>query len=144
LDYHYENSPRDLQKLSFLEHIKAARETKLPLIIHARDADDDMIDILSTELSNGYFKSLLHCFTSSKKLADRAVELGLYISLSGIITFKNATSIRDAIKDVPLERLLVETDAPYLAPMPHRGKRNEPSFTIHTNRMLAEIKGISE
>src|SRR5690606_5381219 len=117
-----ENSPRDLQKLSFLEHIKAARETKLPLIIHSRDADDDMIEVLSSELSIGYFKALLHCFTSSKKLADKAVELGLYISMSGIITFKNAGSIRDAIKDVPLDRLLVETDAPYLAPAPHRGK----------------------
>lgn len=144
LDYHYETSDRETQKLSFLEHIKAARETGLPIIIHARDADDDMADILSDEISKGKFKGLLHCFTSSKQLADKAVELGFYISLSGIITFKNAQSIRDALADVPLDRLLVETDAPYLAPIPYRGKRNEPSYTMYTNRMLAEVKKISE
>jgi TatD DNase family protein len=144
LDYHYEMSDRASQRESFIEHIKAARETQLPLIVHSRDADEDTIALLSDEMAKGKFKGLIHCFTSSKYLADRAVELGFYISLSGIISFKSAQAIRDALADVPLDRLLVETDAPYLAPMPHRGKRNEPSFVIYTNRVLAEIKGISE
>lgn len=144
LDYHYENAGRDMQKQNFLEHIAAARNTGLPVIIHARDADQDMADILSSEMAKGKFKGLLHCFTSSKELAEKAVELGLYISLSGIITFKSAQSIRDAIENVPLERFLVETDAPYLAPTPYRGKRNEPSYVIYTNRLLAEVKNINE
>lgn len=144
LDYHYEKAQRDYQKKNFLEHIKASRMTGLPVIIHSRDADDDTISILSDEISKGKFKFLIHCFTASKELAEKSVELGGYISLSGIISFKNAQSIRDAILNVPLDRLLVETDAPYLAPAPHRGKRNEPSFTIYTNRILAELKQISE
>ena len=144
LDYHYENSARELQKQSFIEHIAAARETGLPVIVHTRDADEDTVEILTVEMKKGAFKGLIHCFTSSKYLADKVVELGFYISVSGIISFKNAQSIRDALKDVPLERLLVETDAPYLAPAPHRGKRNEPAFTIHTNKILADIKGVSE
>lgn len=144
LDYHYERSDRETQKRSFIEHIKAARQTGLPLIVHTRDADQDTMEILQNEMEKGAFKGLIHCFTSSKELADKAIELGLYISVSGIVTFKNAGAIRDALKDVPIDRLLVETDAPYLAPMPHRGKRNEPSFTIHTNKMLAEIKSIDE
>ncbi len=144
LDYHYDTSDRNSQKQSFLEHIRASRETGLPVIVHTRDADEDTIGILSTEISTGLFKGVIHCFTSSKYLADKAVELGFYISLSGIVSFKNAQAIRDAIADVPLDRLLVETDAPYLAPMPHRGKRNEPSFVIYTNKILAEVKQISE
>jgi len=144
LDYHYERSDRDSQKRSFLEHIKASRMTGLPIIVHTREADDDTAQILKKEMEKGAFKGLLHCFTSSKQLADKAVELGFYISLSGIISFKNATAIREAIADVPLERLLIETDAPYLAPIPHRGKRNEPSFVIFTNKILAEVKGITE
>jgi TatD DNase family protein len=144
LDYHYERSDRETQKKSFLEHIKASRKTGLPLIVHSRDADEDTISMLSTEMSTGRFPGLIHCFTAGKHLADKAVELGMYISLSGIISFKNAQAIRDALADVPLDRLLVETDAPYLAPVPYRGKRNEPSFTIYTNRVLAEVKGISE
>lgn len=143
LDYHYEHSDRESQKLSFIEHIKAARVTGLPLIVHTRDADEDTISILSDEMTKGKFKLLIHCFTSSKYLADKTIELGGYISLSGIISFKNAQAIRDAIKDVPLDRLLVETDAPYLAPVPFRGKRNEPSFVPHTNKILCEIKGVS-
>ena len=143
LDYHYERSNRDLQKQSFLEHIAAARQTQLPIIIHTREADEDTVTILEQEMAKGAFKGLLHCFTSSKMLADRAVALGFYISLSGIITFKNAGAIRDAIADVPMERLLIETDAPYLAPIPHRGKRNEPSFVQYINKLLAEVKGIS-
>jgi TatD DNase family protein len=144
LDYHYETSDRAIQKVSFLEHIKAARVTGLPLIVHTRDADEDTVQILTEEMGKGAFKGLIHCFTSSKYLAEKALELGFYISLSGIISFKSAQAIRDAIVDAPLDRLLVETDAPYLAPVPHRGKRNEPSFVVHTNKMLADIKGISE
>ncbi len=144
LDYHYETSDRITQKQSFLSHITAARETGVPLIIHTRDADEDTADILSYELSKGSFKGVLHCFTSSKQLADKAVKMGFYISLSGIITFKNSTPLHEAIRDVPLDRLLVETDSPFLAPIPFRGKRNEPSYTVHTNRMLAQLKGISE
>lgn len=143
LDYHYETSDRASQKESFLEHIQASRITGLPLIIHTRDADEDTVSLLENEMGKGAFTGVIHCFTSSKYLADKAVEMGFYISLSGIISFKNAQSIRDGIADVPLNRLLVETDAPYLAPVPHRGKRNEPSFVIHTNKMLADIKGIS-
>ena len=144
LDYHYEHSDRQSQKKSFIEHIKAGRETGLPVIVHSRDADEDTVAILSEEMQKGRFKALIHCFTAGKYLAEESVKLGLYISLSGIISFKNAQGIRDAVKDVPLDRLLVETDAPYLAPAPHRGKRNEPSFVIHTNKMLADIKGIPE
>lgn len=144
LDYHYERSDRDTQKRSFLEHIKAARVTGLPVIVHTRDADDDTIAILKDEMAKGSFKGLIHCFTSSKQLADEVVKLGFYISVSGIISFKSAGAIRDALADVPVERLLVETDAPYLAPTPYRGKRNEPSFVIYTNKILAELKGISE
>ena len=144
LDYHYEYSDRGLQKHSFLEHIKAARETGLPLIIHTRDAEEDTINILKEEISKGSFKFLIHCFTSTKQLADISVQLGGYISVSGIITFKNAGAIRDALIDVPLDRILVETDSPYLAPIPHRGKRNEPSYVVQVNKALANLKNISE
>lgn len=144
LDYHYQNSPRELQKQSFRNHIQAARETGLPVIVHSRDADEDTVAILQEEMGKGAFKGLIHCFSSSKYLADESVKLGLYVSLSGIITFKSATAIRDGISDVPLDRLLVETDAPYLAPTPYRGKRNEPSYTIYTNRILAEVKKVDE
>lgn len=144
LDYHYEYTDREIQKRSFMEHIKAARETGLPLIVHTRDAEEDTINILSKEISKGYFKFLIHCFTSTKQLADIAVKLGGYISLSGIITFKNAQTIRDALADIPLDRLLIETDSPFLAPIPNRGKRNEPSYMTHINKELANIKNISE
>ncbi len=144
LDYHYEYSDREFQKRSFLEHIIAARETGLPLIIHTREAEEDTIKILNDEISKGNFKFLIHCFTSTKQLADEAIKLGGYISLSGIITFKNAQSIRDALTDVPLDRILVETDSPYLAPIPYRGKRNEPSYVVQVNKALAQLKSISE
>ncbi|NBX03367.1 MAG: TatD family deoxyribonuclease [Alphaproteobacteria bacterium] len=143
LDYYYEKSDRNLQKQSFLQHIIASRETNLPIIVHTRDAEEDTAQILKDEMAKGAFRGVLHCFTSSQYLAEKALELGFYISLSGIITFKTAQSIRDTIKTVPLDRLLVETDAPYLAPVPHRGKRNEPAFTKYTNVILAEVKGIS-
>lgn len=143
LDYHYERSDRETQKLSFIEHIRAARETGLPVIVHTRDAEEDTISILKEQMSEGYFKGLIHCFTSSSYLAEESIKLGLSISISGIVTFKNAQAIRDAITSIPVERLLVETDAPYLAPIPHRGKRNEPSFVIYTNKIVAELKQLS-
>ncbi|MEQ1789149.1 MAG: TatD family hydrolase [Rickettsiales bacterium] len=144
LDYHYEYSDRGLQKQSFIEHIRAARATGLPLIVHTRDAEEDTINILKKEMLEGSFKFLIHCFTSTKQLADISVKLGGYISVSGIITFKNAQTIRDALLDVPLDRILIETDSPYLAPIPHRGKRNEPSYVVQTNKALAQLKNISE
>lgn len=144
LDYHYEHTDREHQKYSFYQHIIASRETGIPLIIHTREADEDTAAILSAEIPKGNLRGVLHCFTSSKQLADKAVELGFYISLSGIISFKTAAPLHEAIRDVPLDRLLVETDAPFLAPVPFRGKRNEPAHVVHTNRILANLKGISE
>jgi TatD DNase family protein len=144
LDYYYEHSPRIPQQKNFRSHIAAARQTGLPVIVHTRDADDDTIDILRDEMAKGRFTGLIHCFTGTQRLADAALELGLYISVSGIATFKNSQPLRDVIKTVPLERLLVETDAPYLAPVPFRGKTNEPAFVVHTARMLAELKGVTE
>ena len=143
LDYYYEHAPRDIQQAQFRAHIAAARQTGLPLIIHTRDADDDMAEILRDEAGKGAFPGLLHYFSSSRNLAETALELGLYISISGIVTFKNAEDLRDTVRDLPLDRLLVETDAPYLAPVPYRGKRNEPAFTADTAAKVAEIKGIS-
>ena len=143
LDYYYEHSPRQPQQANFRSHIAAARQTGLPVIVHTRDADDDTIHILREEMAKGAFKGLIHCFTGTQKLADAALELGLYISVSGIATFKNSQPLRDVIKSVPLDRLLVETDAPYLAPVPHRGKANEPAFVAHTAAMLADLKGVS-
>ena len=144
LDYYYEHSPRVPQQKNFRSHIAAARRTGLPVIVHTRDADDDTIGILRDEMGKGRFTGLIHCFTGTQKLADAALELGLYISVSGIVTFKNSQPLRDVIKTVPLERLLVETDAPFLAPVPHRGKTNEPAFVVHTARMLADLKGVTE
>ncbi len=140
LDFFYDKSPRETQETLFREHIAAARETGLPLIVHTRDADNDTIRIMEEEHANGAFPGLIHCFTASRKLAERALDLGLYISLSGIVTFKNAEAIREVVETVvPMERILVETDAPYLAPVPKRGKRNEPAFTAHTAEYLAGL-----
>ena len=144
LDYHYENTDKNWQKLSLIEHIKDARATGLPLIIHTRDAEADTLELITYELSKGYFKFLIHCFTASKEFASAVIELGGYISMSGIISFKSASAIRGAIEGVPLDRLLIETDSPYLAPTPHRGKRNEPEFVSIVNKTLAEIKKIDE
>ena len=141
LDYHYDYAPRDVQAAVFRTHIAAARETGLPLVIHARTADDDMIRILEDETGKGAFPAVLHCYSSGPDLARRGVKLGLYISFSGILTFKNSQGVRDIAAGVPADRLLVETDAPYLAPMPHRGKTNEPAFTAHTAAVLAEVRG---
>ncbi|HLY06079.1 MAG TPA: TatD family hydrolase [Rhizomicrobium sp.] len=143
LDYYYEHSPRGLQAANFHVHITAARELRLPLIVHTRDAEDDTIDILRKEMEKGAFTGLIHCFTGTQRLADAALELGLYISASGIATFKKSEPLREVLKSVPLDRLLVETDAPYLAPTPFRGKRNEPAFVVHTAAMLAELRGVS-
>lgn len=143
LDYFYEHSPRDIQQHVFREHIKAARETGLPLIVHTRDADADMIAILTDEQNKGAFPGLLHCFSSSRAVAEAALEQGFYISFSGILTFKNAVAVREVAQIVPLDRLLVETDAPYLAPVPNRGKRNEPAFVAQTAQTLAELRGLT-
>jgi TatD DNase family protein len=144
LDYHYDKSPRDVQQRVFRTHIEAARETGLPLVIHARNADEDMIRILSEETGRGRFDAVLHCFSSGDKLAKVGVELGFYVSFSGILTFRNSEEIRRIAAAVPHERLLVETDAPYLAPVPYRGKTNEPAFVAHTAHVLAEVIGVSD
>ena len=139
LDYFYERSPRDAQQKSFRAHIAAARETGLPLIVHSRDADADTVAILRDEAGKGAFPGLIHCFTAGREVAETAIELGLYVSLSGIITFRNAEDLRGIARDLPPERLLVETDAPFLAPAPNRGKRNEPGFVADTARALADL-----
>jgi TatD DNase family protein len=143
LDYYYDKSPREDQKASFRAHIAAARETGLPLIVHTRDADADMAAILREETAAGAFPGVLHCFSSGRALAETALDLGLYISLSGIVTFRNAEGLRAVARDVPLDRILVETDAPYLAPVPMRGKRNEPAFVVHTAAAVAGLKGVT-
>ena len=144
LDYFYDNSPRDQQAKSFRVHIEAARETGLPLIIHSRDAEDDTAGILEDEMGKGAFKPLLHCFSSGASLAERGLAIGAYVSFSGILTFNKAEELRDIAGKVPADRLLVETDAPYLAPTPYRGKPNEPSYVVHTLRKLAEVHGAAE
>ena len=144
LDFFYDNSPRAVQEEKFLCHIEACRRTGLPLVVHTRDADAEMAAILEREMAAGRFSGVLHCFSSGPELAARAIDLGLYISLSGIVTFKKADDLRDIVRSVPLERILVETDAPYLAPMPHRGKTNEPSFVVHTAAQVAALKEIGE
>jgi TatD DNase family protein len=144
LDYHYDRAPRDIAAGVFRTHIAAARTSGLPLVIHARDADADIAAILREEMNKGSFKALLHCFTSSRELAETALELGLTISFSGVLTFKNSADLRAIARDVPLDRLIVETDAPFLAPVPFRGKRNEPAFVTATAKVLAEIKNVSE
>ena len=143
LDYHYDKSPRDAQARGFRTHIEAARRTSLPLVIHAREADDDIAAILQDETGKGAFPFILHCFSSGRRLAEVGVALGGYVSFSGILTFKNSQDVRDIARDVPRDRLLVETDAPYLAPPPHRGKRNEPAFVVNTAAVLADTIGVS-
>jgi TatD DNase family protein len=131
-----------LQRQGFIRHIAAARMTGLPLVIHARDADDDVARILTDEMGKGAFPAILHCFSSGRDLALRGVELGLYVSFSGILAFKRSDELRAIAAEIPMDRLLVETDAPYLAPPPHRGSRNEPSYVIETAKILAEAKGV--
>ncbi len=143
LDYFYENSKKNLQKKSFKYHIKLARDYDIPIIVHTRNADTDTINILKEEYYKGKFRGLIHCFTASKELADVALEIGFYISVSGIITFKNAENIRKTVSNIPVNRLLVETDAPYLAPIPMRGKINQPSYVSYTADYLAKLLNIN-
>jgi TatD DNase family protein len=144
LDYHYDNSPRDAQERGFRNHIAAAREAGLPLVIHAREADDDVARILEEESAKGAFPFVLHCFTGGADLARRGVALGGYVSFSGILTFKNSDGLRAIAANLPEDRILVETDAPFLAPQPYRGKRNEPAFVAETARVLAATRGVSD
>jgi TatD DNase family protein len=143
LDYHYDSAPRDVAQRVFRGHIALARELDLPLVIHTRDADADMAAILTDEMGQGRFRALLHCFTASRQLAETALGLGLSISFSGFVTFKKSEDLRAIARDVPLDRILVETDAPYLAPTPHRGIRNEPAFVVATAAVVAEVRGIT-
>ncbi|MGH6820665.1 MAG: TatD family hydrolase [Methylocella sp.] len=143
LDYHYDFSPRPAQEQGFRRHIEAARQTGLPLVIHSREAEEDTAAILGEEMQRGAFKPLLHCFTSNADLARKGVALGAYVSFSGILTYKNAAALREVAAEIPMDRLLVETDAPYLAPVPFRGKTNEPAFVVKTLEALAAVKGVS-
>jgi TatD DNase family protein len=144
LDYFYQKSSREDQEAGFRTHIEVARMTGLPLVIHTRDADEDTARILREEMAKGRFAAVLHCFTGGRSLAETGIELGLYVSFSGILTFPKSTALRELAASLPMDRLLVETDAPFLAPQPYRGKRNEPSFVRHTAKVLAEVKGVSE
>ena len=141
LDYHYDHSDRARQQDSFRAHIAACRETGLPLIVHTRDAEADTLAILGEEMGQGRYTGVIHCFTASRAFADKALELGLYISISGIVTFKNARDIQETARDIPGDRLLIETDAPFLAPVPHRGKPGEPAFVADTLAFLADLRG---
>jgi len=143
LDYHYDNSPRDIQARSFREHIAAARQTGLPLVIHSRDCDADMTQTLENEMGKGAFPAVLHCFTGSREMAFKAIELGLYISFTGILTFKRSSDLRALAAALPADRILVETDAPYLAPGPYRGNRNEPAYVTEIAQVLAETRSVS-
>jgi len=143
LDYFRNNSPRDAQAASFRQHIAAARETGLPLVIHSRDCDADMATILRDESGKGAFPAVLHCFTGSRDLAFAAIDLGHYVSFTGILTFKNSDALREIAAALPADRILVETDAPYLAPLPYRGKRNEPAYVAETAKVLADTRGVS-
>ncbi len=142
LDYYYDKSPREKQQEVFALHIEASRQSGLPLIVHSRDADEDTVKLLQDGAGKGGLTGVIHCFTATQYLADAALEMGFFISLSGIVTFKNAEALRQVAKTVPLDRLLVETDSPYLAPMPMRGKRNEPGFVKHTAAYVAEMLGL--
>jgi TatD DNase family protein len=143
LDYHYDNSPRDAQEQGFRAHIAAARETGLPLVIHAREADDDVARILRDEMAKGPFPAVLHCFTAGRALAMTGIELGLYISFTGILTFKRSDDLRAIAAELPPDRILVETDSPYLAPGKYRGKRCEPAYVVETAKVLAEVRGVT-
>ena len=143
LDYYYDHSDRDQQRRSFRAHIVSARQTGLPLIVHTRDAEDDTAAILADEMEQGAYTGVIHCFTASQDFADKALALGLYISISGIVTFKNAKDLQASAATIPDDRLLIETDAPFLAPVPHRGKSCEPAFVADTARFLSDLRGVS-
>ena len=142
LDYYYEHSDRQQQQTSFREHIAASRATGLPLIVHTRDAEDDTAQILADEMGKGAFTGVIHCFTASAEFGQKALELGFYISLSGIVTFKSAKDLQDVALTIPADRLLIETDSPFLAPVPHRGKSCEPAFVADTAQCIADLRGI--
>ena len=143
LDFYYDHSPRDRQVEVFRTHIAAARESGLPLVVHSRNADVETADLLRASAGDGALRGLIHCFSTTRQLSEKATEIGFSISLSGILTFKNAAELREIAQEIPIERLLVETDAPYLAPIPYRGKRNEPAFVVHTAKHLAELRGMA-
>ncbi|MBP6030632.1 MAG: TatD family hydrolase [Sphingobium sp.] len=143
LDYYYDHSDRTCQQTSFRAHVDASRQTNLPLIVHTRDAEEDTLALLRDEMGKGAFPALIHCFTASGAFADAVLDLGLYISISGIVTFKNAKDLQAVAASLPAERLLIETDAPFLAPMPHRGKTCEPAYVADTARFLAGLRGMS-
>ena len=143
LDFHYDNSPRDVQVEVFKRQLRAARECDLPVVIHTREAESETIEILKTDYGDANRRGIFHCFSGSKDLAQRGLELGFMISFSGIITFKKAEELRAVAREVPLDRLLIETDCPYLAPIPYRGKRNEPSYVVEVARCLAGIHGVN-
>jgi TatD DNase family protein len=143
LDYYYDHSDRERQRHSFRTHIAAARETGLPLIVHTRDAETDTAEILRDEMGKGAYSGVIHCFTASAEFADIALELGFFISISGIVTFKNATDLRETASRIPADRLLIETDSPFLAPVPHRGKTCEPAYVADTAKFLAQCRGES-
>lgn len=142
LDYYYEYAPKDLQEANFRAHIAAARETQLPLIVHARDADEDCARIMREEMEQGAYPAVIHCFTASQAFAEASLDIGCSISISGIVTFNSAKALQDSVKTIPLDRLLIETDAPYLAPVPKRGKPNEPSYVKHTAEFLSTLLDI--
>lgn len=143
LDFHYDLSPRDQQEAVFRAHVAAARLTELPLVVHTREADERMAAILTEEMAEGPFRFLMHCYTSGQQLADQAAEMGAWFSVSGIATFKAAEDVRAVIRTMPADRIIVETDCPYLAPVPHRGRRNEPAYIGHVLQVLADIRGWS-
>ena len=144
LDFYYNHSDKKIQKKSFIEHIHAASQLNIPLIVHSRNAEIDTYEILKSEKKNSNLKVLIHCFTGSKNFAKKLIDINCYISVSGVITFKNSTELTDTVSSIPIENLLVETDSPYLTPMPYRGKTNEPSYIVHTVEKLSEIKKISK
>jgi TatD DNase family protein len=144
LDYYYNHSEKKVQKKSFIEHINSARDLNIPLIVHSRNAENDTYDIIKTEMKNSKLKVIIHCFTGSKVFAKKLLDIGCYISISGVVTFKNSEELSDTVSFIPLNKLLVETDSPYLAPSPLRGKPNEPSFIVHTIEKLSQIKNVSK
>ena len=143
LDFYYNFSEKEIQKKSFIEHINAALELNIPIVVHSRDAEKDTYEILKSENKNSDLKILIHCFTGSKEFAKKLLDINCYVSVSGIITFNNSTELAETVSSIPIEKLLVETDSPYLAPMPFRGKSNEPSYIIHTVDKLSLIKKTS-
>ena len=144
LDFYYNHSDKEIQKKSFIEHISAASQLNIPIIIHSRNAEKETYEILKSEKKNSNLKVLIHCFTGSKGFAKKLIDINCYISVSGIITFKNSTELADTVSSIPIENLLVETDSPYLAPLPYRGKSNEPSYIVHTVEKLSQIKNVSK